>query len=85
MRWPMSANAQFLSYSVENLRSGDLSADTWDFSCCPRYDAAMAYDSRLKQMVVFGGYGARHIVGSEMAYDPRLLSPDRPMTGAPTR
>jgi hypothetical protein len=28
------------------------------FFCCPRADAAMAYDSRLGQMVVFGGYGA---------------------------
>ena len=26
--------------------------------CCPRAGAAMAYDSRLKQMVLFGGSGA---------------------------
>ncbi len=28
------------------------------FFCCPRDNAAMAYDSRLKQMVLFGGNGA---------------------------
>jgi hypothetical protein len=28
------------------------------FHCCPRIGAAMAYDARLKKMVLFGGYGA---------------------------
>jgi hypothetical protein len=28
------------------------------FLCCPRNGAAMAFDSRLKQMVLFGGWGA---------------------------